>query len=225
MAHPHWLLVAVSFALGLLLTSVLMLRAAKTQVPVRSSAVRLGRASESPTTKIYTGGSSPSLTVPAEGAEAEYPTTKIPVAQEFPTTKIHAAPDSPTTKIPVVQDFPTTKVPVADLPSRAEPETEPPSPKPTENDTPTTKIPIAKEPPTVKTKAGPYGPFGYGSSRAGADGAGPSGWLVKGRTDTRHYFAPEDEPYDQTVAQVWFKDEQAATRALFTPWSKSSKKG
>jgi uncharacterized membrane protein ArfC len=215
MAHVHWLLVAVSFALGLLLTSVLILRAVKTEAPVRSSGVRMGRVSETPTTKIATGGSSPPAGVPADGGEWEYPTTKIPVAQEFPTTKIPVAQDSPTTKIGSVQDFPTTKIPVTNEPAPPRPET----------DAPTTKIPVAEEAPTAKTKAVPYAPFGYGSARAGVDGAGPSGWLVKGRTDTRRYYTPEDEPYEQIVAQVWFKDEQAAARALFTAWSKSSNKG
>jgi len=47
---------------------------------------------------------------------------------------------------------------------------------------------------------------------------------VKGRTDTRLYYTPNDPTYDLTVAQVWFKDEQCAVRALFTPWCKSSRK-
>ena len=70
----------------------------------------------------------------------------------------------------------------------------------------------------------PYEPYGPGSARATPNGGGPAGWLVKGRSNTRLYYTPDDPAYDQTVAQVWFKDEQAAMRACFTPWRKSSRK-
>jgi uncharacterized membrane protein ArfC len=69
-----------------------------------------------------------------------------------------------------------------------------------------------------------YAPFGPGSARADRRGNGPSGWMVKGRSDTRLYYTPDDATYDQTVAQVWFRDEESAVRAFFTPWRKSSKK-
>ena len=69
----------------------------------------------------------------------------------------------------------------------------------------------------------PYSPYGPGSARATPEGGGPSGWLVKGRSDTRLYYTPDDPTYDATVAQVWFKDEESAARALFTPWRKSAK--
>ena len=127
-----------------------------------------------------------------------------------PTTKIHVAEDPPTTKIPVSKEAAaTTKIPVAKEP-------------------PTTKIPRQdprpKEPPTTKIPTVPFAPYGAGSARAGADGGGPAGWLVKGRSDTRHYYTPDDATYERTVAQVWFKDEESAVRAYFTPWRKSSKK-
>ena len=70
----------------------------------------------------------------------------------------------------------------------------------------------------------PYAPFGPASPRATPDGGGPSGWLVKGRSDTRLYYTPDDPTYDSTVAQVWFKDEESAVRAYFTPWRKSTRK-
>jgi hypothetical protein len=70
----------------------------------------------------------------------------------------------------------------------------------------------------------PYAPFGPGSARATPDGGGPAGWPVKGRSDTRLYYTLEDPAYDEIVAQVWFKDEKSAARALFTPWRKSTKR-
>ena len=127
--------------------------------------------------------------------ESEPPTTKIVVAEEPPTTKIRVVEEPPTTKIRVVVEEP-----------------------------PTTKIPVVKESPTQKIPTVPFAPYGPGSARAGAEGGGPAGWLVKGRSDTRLYYTPDDATYERTVAQVWFKDEESAMRAYFTPWRKSSRK-
>ncbi|MGA8254286.1 MAG: hypothetical protein ACLP3C_24895 [Mycobacterium sp.] len=127
------------------------------------------------------------------------------VESESPTTKIVVAEEPPTTKIVVPEDPPTTKIPVAKEP-------------------PTTKIPVVKETPTQKIPTVPFAPYGPGSARAGAEGGGPAGWLVKGRSDTRLYYTPDDATYERTVAQVWFKDEESATRAYFTAWCKSSRK-
>ena len=118
-----------------------------------------------------------------------------PTAAETSTTRIVA--DPPTTKI--VADPPTTKIPV---------------------DPPTTKIPVRKEFPTVKIPVSPLAPYGPGSANPGPDGSGPPGWLVKGRTDTKLYYTPDDPAYDATAAQVWFIDEESATQARFTPWGK-----
>jgi hypothetical protein len=89
---------------------------------------------------------------------------------------------------------------------------------------PPRKLPTAAESPSSWKPVLPYEPYGPGSARATPDGGGPAGWLVKGRSDTRLYYTPEDETYDPTVAQVWFKDEESAARACFTPWRKSSRK-
>jgi uncharacterized membrane protein ArfC len=138
--------------------------------------------------------------------ESEPPTTKIVVAEEPPTTKIVVAEEPPTTKIRVVEE-------------------EPPTPKiPVVKEAPTTKIPVVKQTPTQKIPTVPFAPYGPGSARAGAEGGGPAGWLVKGRSDTRLYYTPDDATYERTVAQVWFKDEESAMRAYFTPWRKSSRK-
>jgi hypothetical protein len=88
---------------------------------------------------------------------------------------------------------------------------------------PAKKRPMPKTPPE-KWPVLPYEPYGPGSARATPDGGGPDGWLVKGRSDTRIYYTPDDPAYDATVAQVWFKDEQAAARAYFIAWRKSSGK-
>jgi uncharacterized membrane protein ArfC len=227
-SHVHWWLFGLSFGLGLVLTFALRISSAKRQVPVLTSAGE----SESPTTNIIVYGDPPTTmipvensgveppppTIPVEDLDVEPPTTTIPVENsgvESPTTTIPVERESPTTKIPVEKEFPTTKIPVA-------------------KEFPTTKIPAAKRPPrkrppgatgpaTVKIpKVVPYAPFGPGSARADARGNGPSGWMVKGRSDTRLYYTPDDATFDGTIAQVWFRDEESAVRAHFTPWRKSS---
>jgi uncharacterized membrane protein ArfC len=137
----------------------------------------------------------------ARPAKPDPSTTKIPA--DPPTTRIPV--DPPTTKIPVQQDFPTTKIRVA-------------------KDAPTTKIPVVTESATAKIPVSPLAPYGPGSANSGPDGAGPPGWLVKGRMDTKLYYTPDDPPYDAEVAQVWFIDEDSAAAARFTPWRKRSKK-
>jgi uncharacterized membrane protein ArfC len=128
---------------------------------------------------------------------------KAGTESESPTTGIGVAEESP--KIPVAKESPTTQIPVA-------------------KESPTTQIPVAKESPTTQIPIVPYTPHGPGSARATPDGGGPSGWLVKGRSDTRLYYTPDDPNYDAIVAQVWFNDEESARRANFTPWRKSSRK-
>jgi len=136
----------------------------------------------------------------ARSAKPDPSTTKIPA--DPPTTRIPVEP--PTTKIPVEQEFPTAKIRVA-------------------NESPTTKIPVATESATTKIPVSPLAPYGAGSANSGPDGAGPPGWLVKGRMDTKLYYTPDDPPYDAGVAQVWFIDEESAKRARFTRWRQRSK--
>ncbi|MCV7411325.1 hypothetical protein AWC05_19685 [Mycobacterium florentinum] len=110
-------------------------------------------------------------------------------------------PDPPTTRI--VTEVPTTRV---------------------ATDPPTAKIPANIESRTTKIPVPPPAPYGPGSVRAGPDGRGPAGWLVKARIDTRLYYIPDNPGYDPTVAQVWFSDEQSALRAGFTPWHPNARK-
>jgi len=142
---------------------------------------------------------------PDADTEPAPPTTKIRAPKEQPTTRIPVPKEPATTRIPVAKEFPTTKIPVAP-------------------ELPTTKIPVTKELPTTKIPVAPFAPFGPGSARADTDGGGPSGWLVKGRSDTRLYYTPDDATYDETTAQVWFRDEESAAGAHFTPWRSSKRK-
>jgi uncharacterized membrane protein ArfC len=142
---------------------------------------------------------------PDADTEPAPPTTKIRAPKEPPTTKIPVTKEPPTTKIPVAKEFPTTKIPVA-------------------QELPTTKIPVTTESPTTSIPVAPFAPFGPGSARAETDGCGPAGWPVKGRSDSRLYYTPDDAAYDETTAQVWFRDEESAAGAYFTPWRNSKRK-
>jgi len=60
-------------------------------------------------------------------------------------------------------------------------------------------------------------PFGPGSARAGDDGASPeAGYVVKGKTATRVFYAPGSPYYSRTRADVWFRTDDDARAAGFT---------
>jgi hypothetical protein len=130
---------------------------------------------------------------------------ELPVAEEPPEVT------EPVTRAAPVEEAPPAKAP----PVRKAP---PAKARPGKKTVPAKAAPAKKRPKL------PYAPYGPGSARATLEGGGPSGWFVKGRSDTRLYYTPDDPAYDLTVAQVWFKDEQSAERACFTPWRNSSRR-
>lgn len=139
------------------------------------------------------------VVTPARAAPAKKRAAKKPGAHP---KKRAVAKRPPRKRVPAAKGAPTARIPVA-------------------KDLPTERIPVAKGAVAAGARFAPYGP---GSARAEADGSGPDGWLVKGRSDTRLYYTPDDPAYDPTVAQVWFEDEECAARAFFTPWRKSAQR-
>jgi uncharacterized membrane protein ArfC len=231
----NWLLVALSFALGMVITSALLVRPpVKTLEPARSSRAGSGGkksgAKPSGVKAKPRGPRAPVLTDP--------PTEKIPVVRDPKTRKIAAANKGPARKVPPGKKAPARKVPPGKkVPAgKVPPGKRAPAPKfRGAKETPTRKIPVTDESRTQKISLGkesltqkiptkPFAPFGPGSARANPEGGGPAGWLVKGRPDTRLYYTPDDPEYDSIVAQVWFRDEDSAKRAYFTPWRDSTKK-
>jgi uncharacterized membrane protein ArfC len=61
-------------------------------------------------------------------------------------------------------------------------------------------------------------PYGAGSRRVAAGEAAPSGYTVKGNEDSMLYHTPESPSYKQTIAELWFIDEETAERAGFARW-------
>jgi len=69
----------------------------------------------------------------------------------------------------------------------------------------------------------PAGPYGKGSAKAGAGGSGPAGWLIKGNADSMLFHGTDSPAYEQTIAEVWFFDEETARAAGFDKWDKNFK--
>jgi len=65
------------------------------------------------------------------------------------------------------------------------------------------------------------GPYGKGSAKPNADGSGPAGWTVKGNVDSMLYHPTDSPAYSQTIAEVWFFDEETARAAGFDKWDKN----
>lgn len=67
--------------------------------------------------------------------------------------------------------------------------------------------------------------FGDGTADAAADGSGPAGWDIKGNANSMLFHTPKSPWYARTKAEVWFRDEDAATAAGFTNAMDRKKKG
>lgn len=94
----------------------------------------------------------------------------------------------------------------------AEPEPEP-EPKAAAEPEPDVEPETAAEPSDVTPSE--YGP---GSAAPGAGGAGPKGWTVKGNADSMLFYTDDAPGFRRAAADVWFADEEAATKAGFTRW-------
>ncbi|BDB44872.1 putative membrane protein ArfC [Mycobacterium kiyosense] len=213
--HMHWWLAAASFVLGMVLTVTLTARPTKTQMPAWVLAQPAPHPQPEP----------PAMRVPA----AEAPTEEIPVARPRPVKKKAVSKAPPAKRRPVPRDEAKERIPVArkrpakKVPGRKVPGKKAPAKKVRPKDPVRESISVveAQAPPAPLV---PYAPYGPGSMRADPDGNGPEGWPVKGRTDSRLFYTPDDEGYDDIEAQVWFENEDFATRAFFTPGRNSARK-
>jgi uncharacterized membrane protein ArfC len=65
-------------------------------------------------------------------------------------------------------------------------------------------------------------PYGDGSVRLERGSqTGPPGYPIKGNEDSMRYHTTDSPAYAQTMAEVWFSDEETATRAGFEPWQQN----
>ena len=79
-------------------------------------------------------------------------------------------------------------------------------------DAPTAKVPKV-DAPDVDSE-----PYGAGSLRLAGGAAAPSGYAIKGNEDSMLYHSSESPAYDETVAEVWFRDVPTAEAAGFNRW-------
>jgi hypothetical protein len=62
-------------------------------------------------------------------------------------------------------------------------------------------------------------PYGAGSLRLATGSAeAPAGYTVKGNEDSMLYHTPDSPSYEQTIAEVWFRDAATAEAAGFNRW-------
>lgn len=211
--HVHWWLVSLAFLLGMVLTVALMVRPVAQRVPasvVRPVAKRAPAPPKPPRAPQTAPATRPNKKVVAKEptkvpAKRVPPGKKLPAKKAVPAKKAPASKDGVTKRLPVGREAPTTRIPGS-------------------KDRVPHKVRKRKEARTTKIPTAPFAPYGPGSARAEPDGSGPPGWLVKGRSDTRLYYTPNDPTYERVIAQVWFTDEESAARAFFTPWCKSARR-
>ncbi len=160
----------------------------------------------------------------AAEAQVEYETAReeVDVAPEEVTVDVIAeegTPDVPAEERPS-DDSATTPVveePAQEVVEETAPE-EPPVADP-DDITPEQVEDLVDEAQAVADpEEGPEGPHGPGSAVAAEDGSGPAGWEVKGNANSMLYHTPDSPYYGRTRAEVWFRDEQAATAAGFRRW-------
>lgn len=226
-ADVHWWLAAVSFGLGMVLTFTLMARPAKTQMPAwvlaeprprpKPEPVMKAPAAEAPTKKTPAVRPAPAKKKAVSKAP---PRKRRPVSGDAATERIAVVTDPATERIPAARKRPVKKAAV----KKARPKGAPPRRRSLPKDAVTDKISVSSEAETIVLPLIPYAPYGPGSMRANLDGSGPEGWTIKGRMDSRLFYAPDDECYEDTEAQVWFQDKEFAARAFFTPWRNSTRK-
>ncbi|MGV9800449.1 channel accessory protein ArfC, sunset domain variant [Mycobacterium sp. NPDC003449] len=61
-------------------------------------------------------------------------------------------------------------------------------------------------------------PYGAGSLRTEGTATAPEGYTVKGNEDSMLYHTAESPSYQQTVAEIWFVDEESAIQGGFHRW-------
>ncbi|BBZ02840.1 hypothetical protein MCHIJ_22770 [Mycolicibacterium chitae] len=82
-----------------------------------------------------------------------------------------------------------------------------------------------RDPGTGDIEIADTAPFGAGSVRlAEASRTGPPGHTIKGNEDSMLYHTTDSPSYEQTIAEVWFVDEETAVKAGFGRWDKNQTK-
>ena len=209
MHNVNWWLLGLAFLLGLVLTLAFMLRRVKREVPEYGTGSGSAR---------LTGSAADVKAPKVDGPDVDLPTAKVPKSSGGGAVAAGAAGvvggaaaaklvdssgdvDAPTAKVPKVDapdvDAPTAVVPKVDAAGAGG------------------GVAAAK---LVGSGGGDSEPYGAGSLRLARGAAAPSGFAIKGNEDSMLYHSSESPAYDDTVAEVWFRDVPTAEAAGFNRW-------
>lgn len=232
----NWWLMALAFVLGLLLTFVTIIRRVKREVPIQQAATLVGASggpatarfasdradaaaqavetsaadSDSPSKPAYTGTAAGTAAAAAGGA------ARLDGGES--ATQTHAPGSVPGGSAPAGYPIKANEDATSETPAAEDDST-------TKSVSPGT-VGAAGAAGTAARFAGAtseVGPYGVGSVRVDAGTSAPKGYTVKGNENSMLYHTPDSPSYAQTIAEVWFTDEESAVRAGFTPWHKGRK--
>jgi uncharacterized membrane protein ArfC len=222
MNNVNWWLTAVAFPLGLRLTCAFTIRRVRREVPVYA-ALGAGLAADAPSVK------SPHLSAPDVDVKrphvsaSDAPTVQVPLVSA-PDVDVKrpfvSASDAPTAEVPLVS-APDLGAKGSDV---SAPDVDVKAPHVTGGELAAGAAAVAggaaaAKSSGAKASAASEEPYGAGSLRfTGADA--PKGYTIKGNEDSMLYHTPESPSYKQTIAEVWFNDEETAAKAGFTRWDK-----
>jgi hypothetical protein len=205
--NVNWCLMALAFALGLLLTLAFMIRRVKREVPVYSGAERGASAAGA------AGGAAAARL--SGGADEPYGVGSARVAAGAAAPLGWLIKGNEDSMLYHTTDSPSYKQTIAEVWFQDEPSAR--RAGFTRWDEGRARTGGAAT--FAATEADlPPGPHGPGTAKPKADGSGPAGWTVKGNEDSMLYHTEESPSYKQTIAEVWFRDVTAAEAAGFNRW-------
>jgi hypothetical protein len=216
--NVNWWLADLAFLLGLVITLVFMIRRVEREVPVYGTSGRGGGGASA----VGLANAKPKVAAPAADApdldisDVDVPKADLPTSEAGAATATAGAAggaadsdaDAPTTAVPKVGGSGAGTVAAAGAGAAG-------------------GVAAAKlvgsgggagDSETAKIAAVGDEPYGAGSVRVARGATAPSGYAIKGNEDSMLYHTTDSPSYQQTIAEVWFREESAAQRAGFTRW-------
>ena len=242
MQHVNWWLMALAFVLGLVLTLAVMIRRVKREVPStrRSPQVRAAAGAGAAGAAKLKGGADVDAGAAAKpGAVAAGAAAGAAVAGGAAAAKFaepYGAGSARVAAGPLRLPAMTSRA------TRTRCSITPPTARRTSRRSPKCGSGTSRRPRRPASHGGtrarpaaqlrwraiadvPAGKHGLGSATPGAGGSGPTGWTIKGNEDSMLYHTTDSPSYKQTIAEVWFVDEETAEAAGFTHWKQGPRQG
>jgi uncharacterized membrane protein ArfC len=218
----NWWLMALAFVLGLLLTFVTIIRRVKREVPIQQAATLVG-ASGGPATARFASDRADAVAQAVETSAADSDSPSKP-AYTGTAAGTAAAGAGGAARLDGGESATQPHAPgsVSAIPGGSAPAGYPIN----ANEDTMAETPAAEDDSTTKSASPGTSedkPYGAGSVRVAAGTKAPQGYTIKGNENSMLYHTPDSPSYAQTIAEVWFTDEESAVRAGFTPWHKGRK--